>query len=300
MNMKKKLISFVALVAAFCGCTPQYELDTEFTMPTVLDSPASVTLDVTSSSYVTLSWTGGQANDGGIILYNVLFDKEGGDFTAPVASMPSDLGARSELTLTHAQLNTIARNAGIKPNESGKLIWTVTGAKGGVTKKFDGYNSITVTRGEGIDNMPENLYIAGSAAKEAGQAFRVAEEGLYIIYTKVGAGELKFTSEKDGGFKFYADASGKLAEGDGGYSVDALASGLARVTVNFNTLNVKVEEVGTTVRFAWGATYNDPATDPMTLEYEGNGEFEGRGEVVFYGPGREGTPSWCSWATTES
>lgn len=293
--MKKKLISFVAIVAALCGCTQKYELDTDFTMPTVLDSPASVTLDVTSSSYVTLSWTGGQANDGGIILYNVLFDKEGGDFTAPVASMPSDLGARSELTLTHAQLNTIARNAGVKPNESGKLIWTVTGAKGGVTKKFDGFNSITVTRGEGIDNMPEKLYIAGSAAKEAGQAFRVAEEGLYIIYTKVGAGELKFTSEKDGGFKFYADASGKLAEGDGGYSVDAPASGLARVTVNFNTLNVKVEEVGTTVRFAWGATYNDPATDPMTLEYVGNGEFEGRGEVVFYGPGREGTPSWCSW-----
>ena len=296
MNMKKKLISFVALVAAFCGCTPQYELDTEFTMPTVLDSPASVTLDVTSSSYVTLSWTGGQANDGGIILYNVLFDKEGGDFSAPVTSMPSDLGARAELTLSHAQLNTIARNAGIKPNESGKLIWTVTGAKGGVTKKFDGYNTITVTRGEGIDNMPENLYINGSAAKEAGQAFRVAEEGLYIIYTKIGAGDLYFSSEQAGGFKFYADATGKLAEGDDKYKVDAAPeSGLARITVNFNTLNVKVEEVGTTVRFAWGATYNDPATDPMTLEYVGNGEFEGRGEVVFYGPGREGTPSWCSW-----
>lgn len=285
----------MALVAAFCGCTQEMELDTEFTMPTALESPASVVLDVTSSSEVVLSWTGGQANDGGVILYNVLFDKEGGDFSAPVASMPSDLGARSELTLSHAQLNTIARNAGIQPNATGKLIWTVTGAKGGVTKTFDGYNTITVTRGEGIDNMPQNLYISGSAAKEAGQAFRVAEEGLYIIYTKIGAGEINFSSEQNGGFKFYADASGKLAEGEGGYTVEAPESGLARVTVDFNTLGVKVEEVGTTVRFAWGATYNDPATDPMTLEYVGNGEFEGRGEVVFYGPGREGTPDWCSW-----
>ena len=296
MNMKKKLISFVALVAALCGCTQKFELDTEFTMPTVLDSPASVTLDVTSSSYVTLSWTGGQANDGGIILYNVLFDKEGGDFSAPIASMPSDLGARSELTLTHAQLNTIARNAGVKPNETGKFIWTVTGAKGGVTKKFDGFNSITVTRGEGIDNMPEKLFVAGSAAKEAGQEFRVVEEGLYVIYTKLGAGKLSFKSEKNAGFNFFADATNKLNEGEGEYDVQtAPESGLARITVNFNTLNVKIEEIGTTVRLAWGATYNDPATDPMTLEYAGNGNFEGRGEVVFYGPGREGTPDWCSW-----
>ena len=296
MKMKKNLILMITLLAAVFGCAQKFELDTNFTMPTELESPASVTLDVTSSETVVLSWKGGFANDGGIILYNVLFDEEGGDFSEPIASMPSDLGAGSQLTLTHAQLNTIARNAGVKPNETGKFIWTVTGAKGGVTKKFDGFNSITVTRGEGIDNMPEKLFVAGSAAKEAGQEFRVVEEGLYIIYTKLGAGKLSFKSEKNAGFNFFADATNKLNEGEGEYDVQtAPESGLARITVNFNTLNVKIEEIGTTVRLAWGATYNDPATDPMTLEYAGNGNFEGRGEVVFYGPGREGTPDWCSW-----
>lgn len=286
----------ITMLAAVFGCQQKFELDTEFTMPTELSSPSAVTLDVTSSSTVALSWTGGRANDGGIILYNVLFDKEGGDFSDPVAKMTSDLGAGEQLTLTHAALNSIARNAGIKPNETGTLIWTITGAKGGVTKHYDGYSSISVTRGDGIDNMPEKLYVGGSAAKEAGQEFRVVEEGLYVIYTKLGAGNLCFTSEKSGGFNFFADASGKLAEGEGNYSVDAAPeSGLARITVNFNTLNVKIEEVGTTVRLAWGATFNDPATDPMVLEYTGNGNFEGQGEVVFYGPGREGTPDWCSW-----
>ena len=286
----------MTLLTAVFGCTQKYELDTEFTMPTELASPSSVVLDVTSSSTVVLSWTGGRANDGGIVLYNVLFDEEGGDFSDPIATMPSDLGAGEQLTLTHAALNTIARKAGIKPNETGKFIWTVTGAKGGVTKLYDGYASLSVTRGEGIDNMPEKLYVSGTAAKEAGQEFRVASEGLYIIYTKLGAGALNFTSEKSGGFTFYADNSGKLVEGEGSYNVDAApASGLARITVDFNTLGVKIEEVGTSVRLAWGATFNDPATDPMTLEYVGNGEFQGQGEVVFYGPGREGTPDWCSW-----
>ena len=296
MKMKKNLILMITLLAAVFGCTQKFELDTEFTMPSELDSPAAVTLDVTSSNNIVLSWKGGYANDGGIILYNVLFDKAGGDFSNPVASMPSDLGAGTTLTLTHANLNTIARNAGIKPNETGKIIWTVTGAKGGVTKNFEGSREINVTRGEGIDNMPEKLYINGTAAKEAGQEFRVAEEGLYIIYTKVGAGNICFTSEKSGGMNYFANATGKLAEGEGNFNIEtAPESGLARITVNFNTLNVKVEEIGTTVRLAWGATYNDPATDPMTLEYVGNGEFEGRGEVVFYGPGREGTPDWCGW-----
>lgn len=286
----------ITLLTAVFGCTQKYELDTEFTMPTELVSPVSVVLDVTSSSTVVLSWTGGKANDGGIVLYNVLFDEEGGDFSDPITTMPSDLGAGEQLTLTHATLNAIARKAGIKPNETGKFIWTVTGAKGGVTKTYDGYASLSVTRGEGIDNMPERLYVGGAAAKEAGQEFRVVEEGLYVIYTKLGAGELKFTSEKSGGFTFYSDNSGKLVEGEGSYNVDAApASGLARITVNFNTLGVKIEEIGTSVRLAWGATYNDPATDPMTLEYVGNGEFKGQGEVVFYGPGREGTPDWCSW-----
>lgn len=286
----------ITLLTAVFGCTQKYELDTEFTMPTELVSPVSVVLDVTSSSTVVLSWTGGKANDGGIVLYNVLFDEEGGDFSDPITTMPSDLGAGEQLTLTHATLNAIARKAGIKPNETGKFIWTVTGAKGGITKTYDGYASLSVTRGEGIDNMPERLYVGGAAAKEAGQEFRVVEEGLYVIYTKLGAGELKFTSEKSGGFTFYSDNSGKLVEGEGSYNVDAApASGLARITVNFNTLGVKIEEIGTSVRLAWGATYNDPATDPMTLEYVGNGEFKGQGEVVFYGPGREGTPDWCSW-----
>lgn len=280
--MKNRLIVIWALLVAVFACTPEYELDTTFTMPTELDSPAAVTLDVTSSETVTLSWTGGYANDGGILLYNVLFDKEGGDFSSPVASLPSDLGAGSQLTLTHAQLNTIAKDAGIKSNSTGNVIWTVTGSKGGVTKMFDGFETITLTRGDVIDAIPEKLFINGAAAREAGQEFRATEKGIFVIFTRLDAGKVRFTSEKTGGTGYYVDATGRLSQGEGDYSIDAAPeSGLARVTVNFNTLNVKVEEIGTSVRLAWGLTYNDPATDAAVLEYAGNGEFKGTGEVTF-------------------
>jgi len=290
--MKKIFRIFSALLVLATACQKEYVLNTDFAMPTSLSSPETVTLDVTSSSTVELSWQGGGAADGGIVLYEVLFDREGGDFSDPLTVLPSDLGAYQTLTLSHATLNTIARKAGIKPNESGNFIWTVRGSKGGESKLYDGFGTLRVIRGEGIDNIPEHLFISGSGAKEAGQEFRVAAEGLYIIYTQAGAGEIKLTSEKSGGFSFYADENGKLSEGDGAYVLtESPSTGLVRITVDFNTLGFKVEEVDPKVRCIWGATYADIAI----LEYQGDGKFVGDGDVVFYGPGREGTPSWCSW-----
>lgn len=287
----KKVLTFFAAALALVGCK-KYELNVEFTMPTELVSPsAEIELDVTSSRTVTLAWNGGGAADGGIVLYNVLFDREGGDFADPVEVMPSDLGASSELTLTHSQLNIIARKAGIKAGQRGKLIWTVTGAKGGNVKKSDLTKTIQLLRGEGIDNIPSTLFVAGSAAKEQGQEFRLASDGVFVIVTKLGDGNLKFTSEKGGGDNFFINAENKLEAGAGETSVEAPSTGLGRVTVNFNTLAMTIEEIDPSVRCIWGANYADIAV----LEYTGNGEFVGDGDCVFLGPGREGTPDWCSW-----
>ena len=290
--MKKIFCIFSSLLVLAVACQKTYVLNTDFSMPTSLSSPSAVTLDVTSSSTVELSWQGGGAADGGIVLYEVLFDREGGNFSDPVTVLPSDLGAGTTLTLSHAELNAIARKAGIKPNETGSFIWTVRGSKGGVTQMYDGFQTLSVTRGEGIDNMPERLYVAGAAAREAGQEFRVVSEGLYSIVTRLAAGGLHFTSEKSGGMTYHASAAGKLIEGEGDYQVEtAPATGLARITVDFNTLKITIESISTEIRAEWEATHVPFAV----LEYQGDGTFMGEGEAVFYGPGRDGTPDWCSW-----
>ena len=288
----KKIIPILTLLLALTGCKKTYEFNTDFTLPTSLNSPANVVLDVTSSQTVVFSWEGGKAADGGLVLYEVLFDKEGGSFSDPVDVRKSDQGAMPQLTLSHAELNSIARKAGIKPNESGSIIWTIRASKGGFVQEMRESGIIRVTRGEGIDNMPTHLFIAGAAAPEAGQEFRVAEEGVYVIVTRLKAGKLRFTSEKGGGSVFYATAAGKLVEGEGDYEVEnAPLTGLARITVNFNTLGLKMESIDTQIHAQWEATHVDFAV----LEYQGNGEFSGDGEAVFYGPGRDGTPDWCSW-----
>ena len=150
----KKILWICSVLLAMVSCQEDYELNADFAVPTELSSPASVQLDVSSPTPVVLSWSGGGAADGGIVLYEVLFDKADGDFSKPLATVKSDLGAATSLSITHAAINTIARNAGIYPLETGDIKWTVNASKGGVVKRTDKVATITVTRGEGIDNIP--------------------------------------------------------------------------------------------------------------------------------------------------
>ena len=104
----KKILWICSVLLAMVSCQEDYELNTDFAVPTELSSPASIQLNVSSPTPVVLSWSGGGAADGGIVLYEVLFDKADGDFSKPLATVKSDLGAATSLSITHAAINTIA------------------------------------------------------------------------------------------------------------------------------------------------------------------------------------------------
>ena len=290
---KLTVFSVSAAVAVLGACQPKYELDTDFTVPDELSCPAAVTLDVTSSDLITFSWTGGRAADGGVVLYNVLIDKESGDFSSPVATMKSDLGAESTLTLTQSDLNVIARKAGITPEHTGTLKWTVTASRGGVVRMSDKTAEIKVTRGEGIDNIPSDLYLYGSGAEKEGQHFRTASEGKFVIYARLKSGKIQFRSSASGdAFVYYADANGKLKEEN--MEMDSPAKEeVTRLTVDFNTLSVKADAIGSDVRCIWGCTFDNIAV----LSYKGEGKFSGEGDIRFVQSDRPETnpPSWLSW-----
>lgn len=285
------IIAFIYILATG-SCSKVYILNTDFTSPVELASPSFVALDVSSSEPVVLSWTGGGASDGGIILYNVLFDKENGDYSKPLAVMKSDQGAANTLTLTHAELNALARSAGILPEGTGTIKWTVSASKGGVVKIVDKSAEIKVTRGEGIDNIPDELYLYGGGAEVEGQRFRKALEGRFIIYSKIKSGKLTFKSSKTSdAHTYYIDSSNKLREGEG--EMNSPLEGLARLILDFNTMSLKVETVAAEVRCIWGATYANIAV----LSYKGQGLFQGEGDIIFIDPSRPETnpPSWLGW-----
>ena len=284
----KKITLILGALLALGACQKHYEFNTEFTMPTSLDSPSAVSLDVTSTQTVVLSWDGGKASDGGLVLYEVLFDKEGGDFSSPVDVRKSDQGALSQLTLSHADLNAIARKAGIKPNESGTLIWTVKASKGGVAKLFNSSRAITITRGEGLDNFPKALYLMGTGAKasgeEEGREFRILADGLYQIYTRLTDGKLYFKSDDETNSQYYFDESLVLSEGEGSADVTASNMGeVSRITVDFNALSVKMETISGLQVFPCAARWLNDGEYPIhntTISYVGKGVFKAGSMVI--------------------
>lgn len=289
----KALLYTIAGALLITGCQEKYDFNPDFTAPTQLESPSSIKLDVTSSETIEFSWTGGGADDGGIVLYEIMFDKKDGDFSEPIETQKSDLGAEPQLTMTQAALNSICRKAGIYPEETGEIKWTVTASKGGVVKQSDQIATISVTRGEGIDNIPTELYLSGSASKESEKKFRRTGDGTFCIYTTLGAGEISFkSSDKNDAFSYYVDERPKLREGEGSTQVSA-SNELSRISVDFNTLSMKIDEIGKSVRCIWGATFGNIAI----LEYKGNGIFQGDGDIIFIDPSRPVTnpPSWLSW-----
>lgn len=55
----KKILLICSVFLAMVSCQEDYELNADFTVPTELNSPTSIQLDVSSSVPVVLSWSGG-------------------------------------------------------------------------------------------------------------------------------------------------------------------------------------------------------------------------------------------------
>lgn len=267
----------------------KYKYDTNFSAPTELSSPESVNIDPTSTQNVVLSWTGGGAEDGGICLYNVLFDEVDGDFSEPIATMESDNGGLTQLTLTHATLNILARNAGIEPLGTGSVKWTVTASRGGEVKQAEVSATISLTRPDGLSVIPEELYLYGSAIAGdggEGRAFRKVSEGVFDMFAVLADGEICFRNTTgDDAVNFYINSEDKLTDGEGTTTVTATDLNeeknyiAERITVDFNTLSMKREKISD-LHIIWAPSYGEigleisDGTDPQyRFVYDGNGVF---------------------------
>jgi len=134
---------------------------------------------------------------------------------------------------------------------------------------------------------PEKLYLGGAAAEANSQEMR-KDGDKFIIFNKLTEGAITLTDEN--GTEYFANASGNLYVGDETTAVSASAD-VTRITVDFSSNTVKYENIDSYIHMKWAATY----ADPVTLEYAGLGVYSGEGTIVFLGPGRDGTPSWCTW-----
>lgn len=277
--MKKySRIIFTSLLAVlvFSGCEKEELNHTNVSAVTSLYAPEdNAYFDLSASNAVVFEWEGAKAEDNGVVLYDVVFDKEGGDFSKPVYSTPSDgKGLQRTLDVSFADLNKIAEMAGIEPEATGKLKWTVVSSKGINSQTSQAARTFEVKRAplpEGFP-PPAELYISGSATEggdDLGQAVLMKKTGTstFEVYTALKAGEYFFAEGNSGEPTTYFIEGKKLKEN--GTTEVTGDEKVYRIKIDFTDATTQIDEIESVG--LWFAP-NDEFL--FELPYAGNGTWE--------------------------
>lgn len=266
------------------GCKKDdYKLNTNIKPVPALNAPADnkfVKLQPTTSAAVSFEWDQARAEDGSLVLYEVAFDKENGDFSKPVAKYSSDGGGvQNKLTLSHKELNSIAGAAGIPALGTGKLKWTVLAAKGYNVLPAEQTRLLEVERPNGFAEIPVDVFLTGEAT-EAGADLSKALKlksvapGVFEIYTSLKDGKYHFVNRNSGTPVVYSLSGETLKEG--GESTHT-GTKVYRLRLDFNNTVAAVTEI--TGAGLWFAPDNKIL---FNLAYSGNGTWVAENQVITF------------------
>jgi len=238
-----------------------------------------VPLQASATAAVFFEWESAKAEDGGAPLYEVVFDKAGGDFSNPIYKVLSDgNGARNYATISHKDLNKVGQMAGIESGETGEIQWSVVASRGVITTPVSIKRSLTITRLLGFAEVPSQLFFAGDAIDEATDVTVISPElDVFEAVVKLKGGKaFKMSSERGRaeGLTFYIDGN-RIKEGDGDGTV--AEDGVYRINLDFSIASAKLQKIEK-VEFFFSAD-NEVKFE---LPYVGNGVYSGVGSVDFH------------------
>lgn len=280
-----KLTIISSLFLAFVACSNDGELrDLNVTEVKNLYEPAngkSIVLQSAAGATVYFEWEPARAEDSGMVMYEIAFDKTDGDFSNPVYRMASDNnGGANHATLTHKQMNKIGAMMGLDASQTGTLKWTVFSSKGINPVKSSQERTITITRLSGFAEVPANVYVTGEASEggtdlSKAMPMKSLEEGEFEVYTKLIGGKSYYFTDNTSGTtrKFYTE--GGIVKEDGTSTI--AKTGVYRITLDFNTLIATYTEV-TKMSFYFcpeGKTLFD-------LDYQGNGIWKASSQPITF------------------
>ncbi|MCH7409781.1 SusE domain-containing protein [Belliella sp. DSM 111904] len=238
----------LAMMTLVVSCTEDDGMiHTQVTPVQALYSPDNnAFFNLGAQSSVAFEWQAALAADNGVVLYEVVFDLEDGDFSEPVYVMPADgRGLQRRLSLPFAELNSIAQLAGIGPEERGRLKWTVRSSKGINVQPSEVSRVIEVLRPAGFP-APDELYLTGTAT-EAGdsvdEAILMKRIGTnsFEVFTRLNSGTYQFIDRKsENAFSFYVEGDRLRSEGITEFQGE---EGIYRIRLNFSGGTVQMHTI---------------------------------------------------------
>lgn len=281
------LSSYVLLFLYSCKTDNMNYSDAEVSAVNALYSPtenAAVKLVSAASASLFFEWEPAKTQDSGAALYEIVFDKVGGDFSQPIYRMTSNNnGYLSNATVTHKVLNSIATSSGINPGESGDVIWTIISSRGMNQVMSKQSRKLNITSLEGFAEVPNEVFVTGEGSEtgtdiNASMAFKQVSPGEFEIYTRLEAGKkYVFIDRKSGTPRFFfSDDQVKLKEGSAENGMQVSKTGVYKVNLDFNVATITAIEI-TKV----GMFFSPSNSVIVNMPYAGNGIFRGTGVVNF-------------------
>lgn len=282
MDTKIKMSILLCVIVALgsISCNKDKTLDhTQVTAVNNLFFPENDAYIKLAQGNVVFEWEQARAEDNGLVMYEVLFDREEGNFSQPIYAVPADgNGVQRRLTLSHGDINRIATLAGIAAQQTGKIKWSVVSSKGINVQPPTAIHLLSVERPLGFSDTPGELFLTGSGTEggddiSQAQAFKQVSDGVFEIYTRLGTGSYWFAAGRnDEAPTFSLDASGVIQEEIVANNTDEK---VVRIRLNFNDASSTMTEiVGLELWFAPDDRFW------FDLPYVGNGEWLAEGQSI--------------------
>ncbi|HTN38671.1 MAG TPA: SusE domain-containing protein [Arachidicoccus sp.] len=286
MKHINRLFLFLLGALVFVGCKKDDgTLNTRVSAVKTIFSPAdNYTANLSNISSVLFEWDQARAEDGGIVLYTVVFAKADGNFDKPLYTISSDgNGLQNKATLDKSTLNKIGKLAGLQSLQSGDFKWTVFSSKGVNVMPADSSRKITIIRPSDFDHQPAQLYLTGSATEggtDLAKALKVKQIDVdhYEIYTSLKAGTYHFVDKTSGSeiHQYYIE-NNMILEGDKESTIEGGAAKPYRISLDLGVKTTKlfeIKELG-----LWFAPNNKIQ---FTLNYDKNGTWIANNELVTF------------------
>ena len=283
--MKKTLIySFLLASLLLVGCHKNLADTTPLEAPQQVLMPRNAyNMDLGTGQPVIFEW---DYSMGGNVRYQIVFDRENGNFSAPIYSVLSDnSGVSPKATVSAAILKSVAKTAGAQAGETVTVRWTVRTFKGmdSVTGVKDGQvRTLVLTLPVEIDVLPATVQLSGSAVegsvRDMEHELSVSKDASVVIEKRSSVAFASYLQMSDGqltlidnyGRKFYLTDDGKVGIlGVSETAKNTPVTGLVCLSVDFEKLSWKAVPVKNI--WFWNHPWNVADTYQSRMAYQGNG-----------------------------
>ena len=288
MNMLLRNITILALAATpfASGCADDgNEINYNIQTGNTLYLPQNgEEVDLSLGSDVRFEWSPSIAEDNGFVSYELLFDRENGDFSQPLAALTSQLtGSQTYLSVTAKELNTVARAAGLGIMETGNIRWSVRASKGINGSVYTESRLLTVTTMNSMSPLPQSILLKGDATEEPAAGIKMvvssgidneaATKGTFECFTKVKSGA-DFTVEDDLGRYYALKEDGTVAYSETPVNNRMPAEAIYWIKIDFGVMTWEYNTISKIEYYAASYADNKMSTVNKAMTYVGKGVWE--------------------------